>query len=96
MIVCGIHYDNSRLFELLRAANANPKLAAIPFVCVRLLGSNLAPALIQTWKSPAARSRQFLDLYVLERSLGLEKAESELGRILLALANSPTHSDRMR
>src|SRR3954471_2074614 len=48
IIVCGIHFDDSRMFELLRAIKADPGLSKTPFVCVRLVGSNLAPAIVQS------------------------------------------------
>jgi hypothetical protein len=52
IIVCGINFDDSQMFELLRAVKADPRLSKTPFVCVRLVGSNLTPTLIRASKSP--------------------------------------------
>src|ERR1041385_2980828 len=48
MILCGVHFDDSRMFDLLREIKADSKLRQLPFICMRLIGSNLAPALIQS------------------------------------------------
>ena len=34
-IICSIFFDESRMFDLLRVAKANPKWREIPFICVR-------------------------------------------------------------
>lgn len=31
MIACGVHFDDGRMFELLKLVKADPKLSAIPF-----------------------------------------------------------------
>jgi CheY-like chemotaxis protein len=95
IIVCGIHFDDSRMFELLRAVKADPRLSKTPFVCVRLLGSNLAPTLVQSLEISCALlgAAKFIDLYILERMFGRKKAEDELGRMILALADRPAHSN---
>ena len=96
IIVCGIHFDDSRMFELLRAIKADPGLSKTPFVCVRLVGSNLAPAVIQSLEISCALlgAAKFIDLYVLERTFGAETAEIELRRMISALAGQSDHSSQ--
>ena len=94
IIVCGIHFDESRMFELLRAVKADPRVNKTPFVCVRLIGSNLTPTLIQSLDISCALlgAAKFIDLYALERTFGPEEAEFELGKMIFSLANRSTHS----
>jgi CheY-like chemotaxis protein len=94
IIICGIHFDDSRMFELLRAVKADPGLGKIPFVCVRLVGSNLTPTLVQSLEMSCALlgAAVFIDLYTLERTFGPERAAHQLGRMILELADRPTHS----
>ena len=51
VILCSIHFDESRMFELLVAARtAAPQ---IPFICCQLVGTALRPSLIQSMVSAA-------------------------------------------
>lgn len=45
MIVCGIHFDDSRMFDLLRLVKADSQSRSIPFLCYRDLGSELPATL---------------------------------------------------
>jgi hypothetical protein len=74
------------MFEVLRAIKADTGLSSIPFICVRLVGSNLAPTIVQSLEISCALlgAVQFIDLYVLEKKFGSHRAEAELGRMILA------------
>lgn len=76
------------MFELLRALKADPSLKDIPVVCVRLVGSNLAPTLVQSLKiaCEAVGAETFIDLYSLERKVGADSAPEELAQSILAVA----------
>jgi hypothetical protein len=43
LIIGGIHFDDSRMFDLLRIAKADPELRGIPFLCFRDIDANLRP-----------------------------------------------------
>jgi len=59
MIVAGVHFDKSRMFDLLRMLHADRQLRNTPVVCVRLLTRNQSRAtaldLAAVWRrmSPA-------------------------------------------
>ncbi|HET7362417.1 MAG TPA: hypothetical protein VFJ70_02475 [Burkholderiales bacterium] len=77
-IVCSIHFDESRMFDLLTAAR---ELAPdTPVVCCRILHSPLSPraieALITTVQSLGCR--QFVDFNELYRSQGQDEADRRL------------------
>jgi hypothetical protein len=95
IIICGIHFDDSRMFELLRAIKADSYLRSIPFICVRLLGSNLAPTLIQSLEISCELlgAASFIDLHILERTYGRQRAEAELARMIFASAEKPARSN---
>ena len=35
LVICGVHFDESRMFDLLRIAKVEPTLQAVPFLCFR-------------------------------------------------------------
>jgi CheY-like chemotaxis protein len=35
LIICGIHFDDSRMFDLLRYCKSTPETKSIPFLCLR-------------------------------------------------------------
>jgi CheY-like chemotaxis protein len=41
LILCGLHFDNGKMYELLEAAKSSNATAHIPFICVQLIGSIL-------------------------------------------------------
>jgi len=47
LVVCGIHFDQSRMFGFLGMAKARPASRAVPFVCYRDMPSDLSATLIQ-------------------------------------------------
>jgi CheY-like chemotaxis protein len=94
VIVCGIHFDDSRMFELLRTIKADSDLRRVPFICVRLVGSNLAPTLVQSLEISCELlgAADFIDLYSLERTHGPQQAEAVLSRLILAAAGKSAGS----
>jgi CheY-like chemotaxis protein len=82
-ILCGVHFDESRMFDLLRTIKANSALKDLPFICVRLVGMNLAPAITQSLEisCTALGATKFVDFYLLEREFG-SNAFNELARII--------------
>ena len=96
IIVCGINFDESRMFELLRAVKADSRLKKTPFVCVRLIGTNLTPTLTQSLQISCTLlgAAQFIDFYALERTFGPDAAPLELARMIFALADKSAHSNQ--
>lgn len=41
LIICGLHFDMGRMYEVLRNAKCSPKVKDIPFLCVQLTGGIL-------------------------------------------------------
>jgi hypothetical protein len=41
LIICGLHFDTGRMYELLRCAKSSPKVKNIPFLTVQLTGGIL-------------------------------------------------------
>lgn len=47
-IICGLLFDDSRMFDFLRECKADPELADIPFICVRVLAGSLPRAVLDS------------------------------------------------
>lgn len=41
LILCGLHFDMGRMYELLKQAKASPVVVDVPFLCVQLTGGIL-------------------------------------------------------
>jgi DNA-binding NtrC family response regulator len=83
LVLCGMHFDDSRMFDLLREAN---RIAPnVPVVCCRLSGSVLTQAALEAMVSASAQlgARDFLDRTVLEEKYG-ENWKTEFVRIVMA------------
>jgi len=83
LVACGVHFDESRMFELLRyARGAFPRL---PFVCCRMLSSELSRISLEAIAISAASlgAETFFDLPGRAKEVGEDAAERELRGILL-------------
>lgn len=90
LIVCGMHFDESRMFDLLRyARDVFPHL---PFVCCRVLALQLPRMSTQTIGTTAASlgAVTFFDLAGRENEVGNAAAEQEFRSVILSyLAPAP-------
>jgi hypothetical protein len=95
MIIAGVHFDDSRMFDLLRIAKADPTYRDIPFLCIRGVSGPIAlpghangPLLsnfeIIATASTALGAAGAVDFYSLQEKTGIEKAGREFARIVLA------------
>lgn len=86
IILCGIHFDESRMFDLLRMVKADVQHCRTPFLCFRDLESDLAPALFESLEIScrALGAERFVDLYTLKKKFGVNKADEEFRRIILS------------
>ena len=81
-------FDESRMFDLLRYCKANPELASIPFIAMRLKDNELDSTAHQGIHiaSQALGAEGFVDLYRIERVIGEQDRDAEFRnriRILL-------------
>jgi hypothetical protein len=83
LVLCGVHFDESRMYELLQ--HARRLFAHIPFVCVRVLDAEI-PRVSREALRIAAESlgaTAFIDLPTLVSQIGNEAAERELRNVVL-------------
>jgi hypothetical protein len=84
LVLIGVHFDQSRMFDLLGFARS--AFPATPVVCCRVLDAEI-PKLSRQAIDIAARSlgaAGFVDLPSIAQKLGQEAAESELRHLVLA------------
>ena len=84
LILCGVHFDESRMFDLLRAARA--ELPSLPFVCCRIFSVELPHVTLQAIEiaSRSLGAAAFIDLPALAREHGDDGAERQLRSSVLA------------
>jgi PleD family two-component response regulator len=56
LVVIGMHFDESRMFELLQFTKALPAYKDVPVICVQCLEMGLAQAVLRTWTTRSRRS----------------------------------------
>lgn len=90
VIVCNIHFDICRMFDLLRRVKADPKTRSIPFVCFRDLEADLGASVTKglTDTSKALGAATFLDMYTLQRAKGRVGVDIELRDVVVKLARN--------
>jgi hypothetical protein len=86
LVICGIHFDESRMFDLLQAANATAQGRLLPFLCFREIESELPPALFQGMEMScrAMGAAGFVDLHHLKQLYGVEEADRTFRDIIFA------------
>jgi hypothetical protein len=96
LIVCGCHFDEGRMYDLLRHLKATTALAKVPFVAVRCVDGDMAldDALYESVKIAvrALGGNAFVDLVRWQRKHGEAEAGHRLTRLVETLAQSP-HAD---
>jgi hypothetical protein len=83
LVTCGVHFDESRMFDLLRyARRAFPRL---PFVCCRVLSSEVSRISRASIEIAAASlgAAAFVDLPALAEELGDEEAGQRFRAVVL-------------
>lgn len=89
LIIAGTYFDNSRMFDLLRALKARADTRHIPVLCVRgvsapeILGAQtlqptLASLQIVASASEALGAVGYVDLVAQQQVMGVEQANAEL------------------
>lgn len=93
LIVCGIHFDDSRMFDLLRLTKADPSTRAIPFLCVRDMDSELTLPIFESLQiaCQALGAVEFVDLFHVKSRFGSQDADERFRRILTDLLTPLTY-----
>lgn len=88
LIVCDTHFDDCRMFDLLRISKANPDTRTIPFLCLRVVEGALDHTLYQSVDiaSSALGAAGFIDLFDLKQKAGDEQAHKKLSKLVEQLA----------
>jgi len=96
LVVCGCHFDEGRMYDVLRHLKASPALARVPFIAVRCVEGELAldDALYESVKIAvrALGGNAFIDLLRWQRRYGEAEASHRLTRLVQTLAQAP-HPD---
>lgn len=89
LVVCGCHFDEGRMYDLLRHMKATPGLNRIPFMAVRCVpGELLDDALYESVKIAvrALGGNAFVDLLRWQRRWGTAEAGHRLTHLVQTLA----------
>jgi hypothetical protein len=80
LAACDTHFDDCRMFDLLRLVKAGPRTRPIPFLCLRVVEGALDQTLYQSVDiaSSALGAAVFIDLFDLKRRSGEEQAQRRL------------------
>ena len=85
LMVCGIHFESFRMFDLLRLARADPLSRYKPILCYRDHASDLPATLFQslTITCHALGAVGFMDLCALKQEVGTASADARFLAIVL-------------
>ena len=91
VVICGCHFDEGGMYDLLRFMKATPRFANVPFVAVRCLEGELDDTLYESVKIAvrALGGDAFVDLLRWQRKHGASEAAHRLTELLTRLAQSP-------
>jgi hypothetical protein len=79
LILCGMNFDSSRMFDLLQYAKDHPKLKTIPFVCINGFEPVHKKSSIANMKeSIRLLGAEFVDLWGCKQKFGEEKSYEKL------------------
>lgn len=90
VIVCGTHFADSHMFDLLRHAKATPQSRDTPFLCIRVLDGELDASAFQSisMATKALAAAGFVDLNRWRREFGFEEARAKLRQLVFDLAGA--------
>lgn len=97
-IVCNIHFNGSRMFELLRLARTHPMTRSVPFVCFRDLDTDLGPSVTENLTSATRTlgATAFIDFHALKHMNGIADMNTYLRDLVVELAGSGQALPRAR
>lgn len=84
LILCGLHFDEGRMFDLLRYVKANPATKSIPFLCIKSGDGTLSPALLESVEiaSKALGADGFVVLHDWKKDFGDDAAYEKLRHLI--------------
>ena len=90
LVLCGCHFDDGRMYDLLRSMKATAGLAQVPFLAIRVLEGGLDDTLYESVKiaTRALGADGFVDLFRWQRRYGAAEAAHRLTQRIEALAGS--------
>lgn len=91
LVVCGCHFDEGRMYDLLRHLKASAGLRNVPFMAVRCVEGELDDALYESVKIAvrALGGNAFVDLLRWQRRWGPAEASHRLTHLVQTLAAMP-------
>jgi hypothetical protein len=91
LVVCGCHFDEGRMYDLLRHMKATPELSKVPFMAVRCVEGELEDALYESVKIAvrALGGNAFVDLLRWQKRWGAPEAAHRLTHLVQTLAAHP-------
>lgn len=90
LVVCGCHFDEGRMYDLLRLVKATPGLGNVPFMAVRCVEGELDDALYESVKIAvrALGGNAFVDLLRWQRRWGPAEAAHRLTHLVQTLSST--------
>jgi CheY-like chemotaxis protein len=87
LIVCGVHFDDSRMFDLLIHVRADRRTRDTPFLIFRDLESELDTVFFKSMEiaSKALGAAGFIDLHTLKRKHGVADADRQFRELIFTL-----------
>ena len=90
LVICGCHFDEGRMYELLRHLKARPALQDVPVLSVRAEAGELDDAMYESVKiaTHVLGGSGFIDLFRWRRLYGEAEAARQFGERVAELARS--------
>ncbi|HYE39464.1 MAG TPA: hypothetical protein VEB23_06015 [Ramlibacter sp.] len=90
LVVCGCHFDEGRMYDLLRYMKATPALERVPFLAVRAMRGELEDTLYESVKIAvrALGGNAFVDLLRWQRRWGVAEASHRLTHLVQTLVSA--------
>lgn len=87
LVVCGCHFDEGRMYDLLRYMKARPDLENVPFMAIRAIEGELDEAIYESVKIAvrALGGNAFVDLLRWQRRWGAAEASHRLTHLVQTL-----------
>jgi hypothetical protein len=84
LLICGLEFDESRMFELLRVINNDSSLRDKPRVCMRFIATNTPDEVIGGLElaARAVGARELIDIPALEEKFGPKQADAKVKEII--------------
>ena len=95
LVLCDCHFDDGRMYDLLRWMKATPRVARVPFMALRVREGELDDAMYESVKiaTRALGANGFVDLYRWRMRYGQADAAHRLMQRIQALAAGQLEAD---